>query len=238
LNMAPESVDDQYVGCTHKMEKLVRQEYLVKEFQKSNNFEKAWKAGENKFKEIRDNLARSHLIAMYVYTLNTVYGNFNNEVRTGKQKYKNKTFAWYSLHFLLTKALQILKKQQNKSYSTIYRGTKSKFKGGKGITFRFGSFTSFSLDKGVAQGFARIPGKSSGTGHCFEIKNYKGAEVSKYSEYPGEKEVLIPPYEMFKVTAVKTNDWCVTVFVLESAGDKSDLNCALFKYKKYIFKTF
>ncbi len=45
--------------------------------------------------------------------------------------------------------------------------------------------------------------------------------------------MLIPPYEKFKVTAVKTKGqegaWCDTVFVLNSTGTRSDLNCALFK---------
>ncbi|XP_048028588.1 NAD(P)(+)--arginine ADP-ribosyltransferase 2-like [Megalobrama amblycephala] len=227
--MAPDSFDDRYVGCTETMEKLVNTEYLRKELEKSGDFRNAWEAGKNQFKAAADNLKRNHLIAMYVYTLDTVYGDFNAAVRTGKKKYKDKTFKWFSLHFLLTKALQILKKTQKKSYSTIYRGTRSTFKGERDMTFRFGSFTSFSLNKVVAQGFARIPGKHSGTGTCFEISDYKGAEVSKYSRYPGEKEVLIPPYEMFKVTDVRTNDWCNTVFVLKSAGEKSYLNCALIK---------
>ncbi|XP_067243668.1 ecto-ADP-ribosyltransferase 4-like [Chanodichthys erythropterus] len=238
LDMAPDSFDDQYDddlydGCTEKMKKLVDTEYLEKELEKSEDFKDVWEAGENQFKAGEDNLTRKQLIAMYVYTSNRVYVDFNAAVRTGKKNYKDETFTWFSLHFLLTKALQILKKTQKKSYSTIYRGTDSKFVGEKGITFRFGSFASFSLDKSEAQKYAKIPGKRSETGTCFEINDYEGAELTKYSIYI-EEEVLIPPYEIFKVTDVRTNDWCSKVFVLKSVGGKSNLNCALIKHKTNI----
>lgn len=174
---------------------------------------------------------RIYFIPIYAYTMNGVYNEFNRAVRTEKQKYKDKTFAWYSLHFLLTKALQFLKKVQNKSYP-VYRGTQSKFKGEKGMTFRFGSFTSFSRKQSVAKDFAK-----EDLGTCFEIKDYKGAYVAEYSKFPGEEEVLSPPYEKFEVIDVKTDDWCKTVFVLKSAGKESNLNCALFK-KQILSKLF
>ncbi len=57
--------------------------------------------------------------------------------------------------------------------------------------------------------------------------------MTNYSRLDHEKEVLIPPYEKFKVTDVKTKGqkgaWCETVFTLKSTGIKSYLNCALFK---------
>ncbi len=53
----------------------------------------------------------------------------------------------------------------------------------------------------------------------------------KYSKYPDQKEVLIPPYEKFKVTAVKNKGqkgaWCDTVFTLKSTGTVSYLNCGV-----------
>ncbi len=47
--------------------------------------------------------------------------------------------------------------------------------------------------------------------------------MAKYSKLPHEKEVLIPPYEKFKVIAVKKigqkDLWCENVFTLKSSGN-------------------
>ncbi|XP_048034458.1 erythroblast NAD(P)(+)--arginine ADP-ribosyltransferase-like [Megalobrama amblycephala] len=223
LNMALNSVDDQYMGCREKMEKLVETKYLKKEIKDSSEFRDTWHDGENKAKKPQDNLKQIHSVAIYVYTNNNshVYRNFNNAVRGEKQKYKDQKFKWYSLHFLLTEAVQILKKTQNKCYST-YRGSTVEFdKIVPNTKVRFGSFTSSSLDRKVANDF--------GLKSCFEIETCEGADVIKYSKYPDQKEVLIPPYEKFTVVDVKTKGqegaWCDTVFKLKSSGKKSYLNC-------------
>ncbi|XP_059414962.1 ecto-ADP-ribosyltransferase 5-like [Carassius carassius] len=225
LDMAPNSVDDQYDGCTEKMANLVKTNYLQKEMNKCTDFKNTWHDGENKAKNPEDNLKQIHSVAIYVYTNNNsvVYRKFNNAVRSEKQKYKNGTFSWYSLHFLLTDATQILKKTQTECYKT-YRGTTVEFaKDVVNKEIRFGSFTSSSFDKAVASGF--------GPKSCFEINTCKGVSVIKYSKYPDQKEVLIPPYEKFKVTAVKTKEqkgaWCDTVFILKSTGTVSYLNCVV-----------
>ncbi|XP_016116683.1 NAD(P)(+)--arginine ADP-ribosyltransferase 1-like, partial [Sinocyclocheilus grahami] len=228
LDMALNSVDDQYEGCREKMTHLVETEYLNKEISNLPDCKKTWQDGERYARTPEDNLTRNNLIAIYVYTNSdiNVYRDFNNAVRNGKQKYDDKTFTWYSLQFLLTEAIQILNKTQKKCYST-YRGTNVTFnKHVLNKEVRFGSFTSSSLDRTVAEGF--------GSKSCFEIYTCEGADLKKYSKFPNEQEVLIPPYEKFKVTAVKTRRdepdlWCDTVFTLKSSGTRSDLNCALFK---------
>uniref|UniRef100_A0A8C1ZSI9 NAD(P)(+)--arginine ADP-ribosyltransferase n=1 Tax=Cyprinus carpio TaxID=7962 RepID=A0A8C1ZSI9_CYPCA len=226
LDMAPNSVDDVYDGCADKMANLVESNYLEKEINNSPDFKNAWQEGEVNATEQDDTLTKNNSIAIYVYTNNNsnVYSNFNMAVRNGKQNYKEQTFKWYSLQFLLTDAVKKLTRTQNKC-KTTYRGTTVEFyKNVTGENVRFGSFTSSSLERKVAQDF----GKQS----CFKIKTCEGADVIKYSKYPEQKEVLIPPYEMFKVTDVKTkkdqkNLWCETVYQLESIGKKSDLNCTV-----------
>jgi len=227
LDMAPNSVDDQYVGCRDKMANLVKTKYLEDERSDSESeFTIAWKDAEKKYKPPGDNLTKNHSIAIYVYTSSILklYKHFNDAVRDDKKKYKNKTFEWYSLHFLLTDAIQILKKTQKGCYST-YRGTNVEFnKKVLGKEVRFGSFSSSSLSRDRTRFFGNVS--------CFVIKTCEGAALTKYSKLPHEKEVLIPPYEKFKVTAVKTRRvqkdlWCETVFTLKSTGTRSGLNCAV-----------
>ncbi|XP_058627589.1 GPI-linked NAD(P)(+)--arginine ADP-ribosyltransferase 1-like [Onychostoma macrolepis] len=228
LDMAQNSVDDQYEGCREKMSDLVETKYMKQEMSNpKSKFAIAWKLAENNYKPPGDSLTKNHSIAIYVYTNSgfEVYKEFNEADRNDKKRYKNKTFKWYSLHFLLTDAIQILKKTQNKCYST-YRGTNVKFKQNvRNKKVRFGSFTSSSINHNRTKFFGNVS--------CFEINTCEGAEVTKYSKLPQEKEVLIPPYETFKVTAVKKRGqqdlWCDTVYTLKSSGKRSDLNCALFK---------
>ncbi|XP_050961669.1 ecto-ADP-ribosyltransferase 5-like isoform X1 [Labeo rohita] len=226
LDMAPNSVDDNYDSCTKEMANLVKTKYLEKEMSDLPEFKKSWQEGEVNATAPEDNLTRNHSIAIYMYTNSgfNVYRDFNNAVRSDKDKYKNNTYEWYSLHFLLTEAIQILNKTQNKCFST-YRGTNLQFnKDVLNTTVRFGQFASSSLNRTVTEVF--------GNASCFEIKTCEGANLTKYSKFPYEEEVLIPPYEMFKVTAVKRREdqkdlWCETVFVLNSTGIRSDVSCVL-----------
>ncbi|XP_073691553.1 GPI-linked NAD(P)(+)--arginine ADP-ribosyltransferase 1-like [Garra rufa] len=219
LDMALNSVDDQYDGCTNEMADKVKNFYLGKE-RKSEIFNKAWQEGEKSAKKPEDNLKENHLIAIYVYTDLKVFNDFNYDARSGKQKYKDELYKWYSLQFLLTDAIQILKKTQNTCHDT-FRATKVKFK--KNVLkkeVRFGSFASSFLDFNKVKPFGNVS--------CFKIHTCEGANIIKYSKLPHEKEVLIPPYEKFEVTDVSTNEkWCDTVFTLNSTGRESYLNCSV-----------
>ncbi|XP_055050750.2 erythroblast NAD(P)(+)--arginine ADP-ribosyltransferase-like [Misgurnus anguillicaudatus] len=219
LDMAVNSVDDRYDGCREKMENLVTTKYLKQEICADlSDFGAAWINSTGKISESKT-LKMHHLSAITVYTGLRVNRAFNDDVRTGRQKYKEKKYTWYSLHFLLTEAIQILKKKQNKCKKT-YRGTKLMYNETvQDKEIRFGSFASSSLELKIAKRF--------GNESCFEIETCYGADVSKYSSLTYEKEVLIPPYETFKVTEIKKKGaWCNTVFVLKSFGIKSNLNCA------------
>uniref|UniRef100_A0A8C1SF93 NAD(P)(+)--arginine ADP-ribosyltransferase n=1 Tax=Cyprinus carpio TaxID=7962 RepID=A0A8C1SF93_CYPCA len=225
LDMANNSVDDQYDGCTREMTQLVEKKYLKKELNNStNNFKIAWQEGQKNSKEPENNLTKNHSIAIYVYTGDKVFRDFNNETHYGKQNYTTEKYNWYSLHFLLTEAIQILKKTQNTCYET-YRGTKFRYNF-LNTKVRFGSFASSTFNRSKTKFF--------GTVSCFEIYTCEGAEVTKYSKLSHEREVLIPPYETFKVTSIRTKRdekdlWCDTVYTLNNTGKTSDLNCALFR---------
>ncbi|XP_073712778.1 NAD(P)(+)--arginine ADP-ribosyltransferase 2-like [Misgurnus anguillicaudatus] len=222
LNMSENSVDDRYDGCRLNMTNLVKK-YLPEEITANiSGFGTVWKNSTNNISGPKDNLKENHLIAISVYTGVIVYGQFDEDVRTGKQKYTDMTFKWYSLHFWLTKAIETLKKTQEGCKLT-FSGTNVKFDVTTNTEIRFGSFATSSLDRKVTTNF--------GNQSCFEIQTCHGVDVSKYSQFPNQKEVLIPPYEKFKVTNIRTGqkgDWCKTVFELKSTGIKSNLNCALF----------
>uniref|UniRef100_A0A8C1LNF4 NAD(P)(+)--arginine ADP-ribosyltransferase n=1 Tax=Cyprinus carpio TaxID=7962 RepID=A0A8C1LNF4_CYPCA len=211
LDMANNSVDDQYDGCTREMTQL----------------------GQKNSKEPENNLTKNHSIAIYVYTGDKVFRDFNNETHYGKQNYTTEKYNWYSLHFLLTEAIQILKKTQNTCYET-YRGTKFRYNF-LNTKVRFGSFASSTFNRSKTKFF--------GTVSCFEIYTCEGAEVTKYSKLSHEREVLIPPYETFKVTSIRTKRdekdlWCDTVYTLNNTGKTSDLNCHLDQSDTHFFFVF
>lgn len=87
---------------------------------------------------------------------------------------------------------------------------------------RFGYFVSSSIHKTLYD---------FGDTSCFEINTRFGVNLTYYSAYANEGGVLIPPYEVFKVTNIQTksavsNLWCKVVYTLKSTGKwKSDLNC-------------
>ncbi|CAJ1052708.1 NAD(P)(+)--arginine ADP-ribosyltransferase 1-like isoform X2 [Xyrichtys novacula] len=244
LDMAPNAVDDMYHGCKDKMEYRVKKEYLINERNKDKNFTLAWSEAEkyynkkwkrHKGKRPSSSLGKEQIMAIYVYSLNKpkIYLDFNDAVRTQKSKYKT-TFRYHSMHFFLTDALQTLnaRKPEDERCVTGYRRVNSYFSQdvlNKAV--RFGSFTSSSM--GWYPSSDRFGDKS-----CFEIVTCFGADVSLYSKLgEAEREALIPPYEVFKVTRVERRvDQkslpCEVVYKLKSMGKTlSSLNCALFLNK-------
>nr|XP_055036470.1 NAD(P)(+)--arginine ADP-ribosyltransferase 2-like [Misgurnus anguillicaudatus] len=216
LDMALDSVDDMYDGCTMKMEKLVKPKFLKQEICENITQFAAWINIRGLFPKSKT-LKMHQLIAISVYTGNEVYGKFNLSVRSGRQ---NGTHNWYSLHFLLTEAIQILKETQQRCMIT-YLGTKLTYNETVLNTeIRFGSFASSSTKQDVAMGF--------GNESCFEIKTCYSADVSKCFYLPYKKEVPINfPYDKFKVIQIKKRACCDTMFVLESSGTQSNLNCTM-----------
>lgn len=119
LDMAENSVDDQYLGCKENMRRLVEGKYLNQELKSSKNFSKVWETGKinsicnSKFVS-EYNLTRNHCLALYVYTYDVVepriHRIFNNATYTGRANYTNMKYQWYSHHFLVTDAIQRLNK--------------------------------------------------------------------------------------------------------------------------------
>eukprot|EP00063_Salmo_salar_P090428 XP_014065263.1 PREDICTED: T-cell ecto-ADP-ribosyltransferase 1-like [Salmo salar] len=228
LDMAPDSVDDKYDGCRDEAFKRVDSYYLPHEKNTTTNFIRAWDIAEKHASIPKDGLQKVHSISMYLYTNNkpqppseSIYLDFNEAIRQGSYGYGT-SFQYHSLHFYLTDAIKILKQSQTTCRTTYLRTN---------VTFdldvinkemRFGYFVSSSIHKTLYD---------FGDTSCFEINTRFGVNLTYYSAYANEGGVLIPPYEVFKVTNIQTksavsNLWCKVVYTLKSTGKwKSDLNC-------------
>ncbi|KAM3937602.1 T-cell ecto-ADP-ribosyltransferase 1-like [Leptodactylus fuscus] len=224
LSDNPEIFDDQYEGCREKMDKIIPG--ILKYENNYSDFRYAWNVATNYWRNIKPNIKNlpqffrdEHGIALVAYTSN-FYSAFNKATRdvgSSIQKYKNQ-FHFKAMHYYLTTALQML---SNKSKRLVYRGDRNQFipsKNSRGI-IRFGQFTSTSVDPAVAMRF--------GNTSFFTIEARLGVDMQRFSMVPSEKEILIPGYELFKVTAFQRQNHR---FKLVSEGrTKSRFNCAYLK---------
>lgn len=245
--MAPNSVDDMYHGCDDKMAEKVKEEYLPNERNGNVDFKEVWDAAvelynqnnKNKITGTQTDIALPILevVAVYAYTSakGSIYQAFNEAVQTqGPQSRSN--FRFHALHYYLTKAVQKLKVSKpfggSRPCPTVYRRTNAYFRHvAVNTQVRFGFFASCSkLTLEQTAHKARLFGAKT----CFEIETCMGGRVLEYAIYETEAEVLIPPYEAFKVTGVKKkseqkNLPCEVVYTLKSTGRPvSNFNCALF----------
>ncbi|XP_022611525.1 erythroblast NAD(P)(+)--arginine ADP-ribosyltransferase-like [Seriola dumerili] len=229
LSMVDHSVDDMYFGCNKEMMDRLNNEFSPEKYE--GQFADVWNNAKHcaKSKLIHGDdkaLSKDHIQAICAYTSDykMFYQTFNDAVRTEGNFYGNSSFKFHSLHFLLTSAIQIL--NNNYNCHTTYRRTNVKFTGQINQRIRFGHFASSSYRQDLTQ---------FGTETCFKIKTCSGALLKNYSVFQNEAEVLIPPYEVFKITkkiegqakvyislGVKS---CKVMYILESAGHMSTLNC-------------
>lgn len=159
------------------------------------------------FKRSRDvraeyNLSIGDVIVIALYTLNNggdgqpVYSIIN---RKTSMRRSNRVYRWYIYHLLF--ALRKLPTYQN--VGVLYRGVpreinvEEKYK--IGMSRKWLPFTSTTREVGVANSFL----VNSEYPNLFEIRGpVKGYDISKFSHFGGENEVLLEPYFSFKTTSV------------------------------------
>lgn len=230
MDMAPHSFDDQYQGCIHLMEaeleELNRTEFA------NEVYAEGWR---NAAMEWRNRwgradrppaLRRDQATAMLAYTMEgKLYHRFNNATRgdgISRQHYL-RSFPFKTLHFLLSRALHTLWVSQPQRCHNVYRGVKgTRFTAQQGTMVRFGQFTSSSLRKKVAESF--------GQDTFFSVETCYGVPIKEFSTFPGEDEVLIPPFEQFRVTN-STYTEGRSFIQLRSQGKSSTYNCEFVKGK-------
>ncbi|NXY39075.1 NARE ribosyltransferase, partial [Pomatorhinus ruficollis] len=222
LDMARDSFDDQYRGCgpamTAALPALNRSD-----FQNNPFFAQVWAKAKAEWQRqgsrVSPLASPDQAIAIMAYTMLDVYKDFNNAVQVAghsPQEYR-KNFHFKTFHFLLTQALVTLRDARGAQCHNVFRGAcRYQLKARSGDTVRFGRFTSTSLRKEIALCF--------GTNMAFQMHTCHGVDIRDFSMHPWEEEVLIPPFETFKVTNV-TDDGQMPWIELHSTGISSNYNC-------------
>ncbi|KAK7910191.1 hypothetical protein WMY93_014875 [Mugilogobius chulae] len=200
LSMMNQSVDDMYDGCNEAMAKKAASVYFPREI-KNQPFNEAWRVAKSfaktKYNNRKDKeLTLNQVQAIYVYTQEfpRFYENLNAAVRVGADSYMA-AFPFHAFHFWLTSAIQIL--SDNKQCQTTYRRNNVRFRGQVNQEIRFGYFASSSKEPSLT---------TFGKETCFHIETCFGASIENYSG-KSESEVLIPPYEKFKIIRIETGSY-------------------------------
>lgn len=158
------------------------------------NFSEAWRnAEQHTRKPQHKHLEKDHSAALYMYTksmLQPVNLNFKSANRTGKPK---ETFESRSLYSFLTEGIQILKHSQVTCVSTHFQAETLLHLNISNKQVRFSTFMLGSDEWDFARNIS-----------CFEVQTCFGADITYYSALKKNNQVLIPPYEIFKVTDIQT----------------------------------
>ncbi|XDA84410.1 hypothetical protein R6Z07F_014222 [Ovis aries] len=237
MDLAPDTFDDAYVGCSEKME-AVAVRLLKEEMARHTRLRVAWenagKYWEQKSSELSlpPGFKREHGIAIVLYTnsSNALYQELNEAVRTGGRSRESymKYFSFKALHFYLTRALQLLRGSggcSRKPGLVVFRGVSTDLEPRRlWDPVRLGQFASSSLDDAVAHKFD--------TTTFFTMRTCFGALIQDFSVFPKEHQVLIPPQEIFLVVQFNQNKDQNRVTLSSSDHICSHFNCAYLGEKK------
>uniref|UniRef100_A0A8B9QJT4 NAD(P)(+)--arginine ADP-ribosyltransferase n=1 Tax=Apteryx owenii TaxID=8824 RepID=A0A8B9QJT4_APTOW len=196
MDMALHSYDDQYLGCREQMmEELERGDYFQKEIAANKNYLSLWKKAQEALLKSPVGLLRemheSRATVLMAYTMNSSLHsqlNWATSIAGSSPEHYRHNFSFKYFHFYLTTAIQIMKQWQSSKESI---GKRKCYRAIVGSRVRFGHFTSTSCLWKEAQKF--------GNETLFTVVTCLGAAVQGFSHYMSEKEVLIPPYEIFLV---------------------------------------
>uniref|UniRef100_A0A8C3EE77 NAD(P)(+)--arginine ADP-ribosyltransferase n=1 Tax=Corvus moneduloides TaxID=1196302 RepID=A0A8C3EE77_CORMO len=203
LDMAQNSFDDQYQGCGPAMAAALPA-LNRSEFQQNPLFAEVWAKATAKWQEKMSSvsyLPSAQAIALMAYTMDDLHEQFNAAVREAgrsPREYRD-NFHFKALHFLLTNALAELRDIQGRHCDTV----------------RFGQFLPMSPCGGDGHG---------GMDTVFQVDTRHSVDVQDFSSDPSKKQVLIQPFETFKVTFV-VRDGDKVHIILNSTGTHSNYNC-------------
>ncbi|XP_057551029.1 GPI-linked NAD(P)(+)--arginine ADP-ribosyltransferase 1-like [Hippopotamus amphibius kiboko] len=245
LDMALASFDDQYVGCAAAMAAALP-DLNRTEFQANKVYADGWARASSQWQERQawgpewglsstrlpppPGFREEHGLALLAYTANSpLHKEFNAAVREAGRSRAHYLhhFSFKTLHFLLTEALQLLGRgQRPPQCRQVFRGVQGlRFRpAGPRATVRLGGFASASLKNVAAQQF--------GEDTFFGIWTCLGVPIKGYSFFPGEEEVLIPPFETFQVINASRPAQGPARVYLRALGKRSTYNCEYIKDKQ------
>ncbi|XP_072132417.1 GPI-linked NAD(P)(+)--arginine ADP-ribosyltransferase 1-like [Mobula birostris] len=192
-----------YIYTQSKESDMLATEYLRKEREVNEMLEEAWtdalslRQTDPRLSKVPvpRGLREEHVVAIIAYTRETpFYSQFNAAVRmygANDSVYAEK-FAFKSFQYLLSVAIERLREVLGKTPQPTYRKMQKECYGEVRSRMKFGYFASSSRKQGSG---------AFGNKTRFTIFSQYGAQIENYSSFPGEEEVLIPPYEAFKITS-------------------------------------
>ncbi|XP_062892775.1 uncharacterized protein LOC134339918 [Mobula hypostoma] len=202
IQLSMENNSAAYIYTQSKESDMLAIEYLKKERGINKTLDKAWREALDERQTdprlskapVPRGLREQHVVAIIAYTLETpLYSQFNTAMRmygANDSVYAEK-FPFKSFQYLLSVAIQRLREVLGKTPQPTYRRMRKKSSGKVGSRMKFGYFASTSCKQGEEE---------FGKKTIFTIFSQYGAQIENYSSIPGEEEVLIPPYEAFKIT--------------------------------------
>lgn len=159
----------------------------------SMNFSQAWSNAEQKATTPAHRyLQKRHSVAIYMYT-QAVRRPGGTVSTAAEGPEKQVTSESQPLFAYLSEAIQILKHSQRLCHTTSYPSDPSLNLNTSGKLLRFGTFVLGS------------DGCHRRGNTCFQVHTCFGVDISHYSALEEDGQVLIPPYEVFKVTHVTSD---------------------------------
>ncbi|XP_029915439.1 T-cell ecto-ADP-ribosyltransferase 2-like [Myripristis murdjan] len=214
-DMSHDPSDSMYDDC-RVQPATVADEHMIRRWDHSTNSCQAWNDDQQKAKEpAHMYMEKKHSAAIYMYTSVALLPDNQDFKTAAKRKERTaakETFDHCSLYFYLSEAIQILKHGQVSCFNTYYKTETLLNQNISKKQMRFSTFVLSSLSRDISP-----PGSAS----CFEIYTCFGAEITHYSALKQSGQVLIPPYEVFKVSSIQTDaPSCEVTYTL-----RSNLNC-------------
>ncbi|KAI1887600.1 hypothetical protein AGOR_G00191970 [Albula goreensis] len=195
MDMSPSAVDDQFLKCRDGMLQKVLGGLLQQELRANSKFQKAWDKTVCDSSIPNGTVQHTKALAMYTHEVKEFSTEFDTAVQSqGGNASSYEGFPFKALHFLLTDALRLL---GGKGCGTVCHHSRNKYEVSEGAEVRFGRFiavTSSCDDSETHDG-----------GTLFEITSCTAVQVDNHACDPEEVDMLIQPFEVFKVLDVADN---------------------------------